>query len=281
MPTALQTERPAPLTWLARHRGLAEFGIVGGCLLIYFLVRGNVVDEPAAAFAHAGGIVDLEKRLGFFWEPGWQRAIAADRFQIDLWNFVYFWLHGPAIVVVALWLYFRHRPVYGFIRNAFLVSALIALFLYAVYPVAPPRLMTASGFHEYGISGPVPNYGFDDTMRQYSAVSYQAESLRPFVNPFAAVPSLHLGWVLLIGIGVALALRNRVGLAIAVVWPVLMFFGITLTANHFIFDAIAGVAVALAGLAAAFGLERIPPRTWLRLTPPFLRQEAARLHDGD
>lgn len=271
MPTAVETPRPAPVHWLLRHRGLAEFGIVGACLLIYFLIRGNVVDRPAIAFSHEADVIDLERRLGIFWEPSWQKAIAGDRVQIDFWNFVYFWLHGPAIAVIAFWLYFRQRHVYYFIRNAFLVSAAIALLLYAVYPVTPPRLLTPAGFHEYGIAGPAPNFGFDDTMRQYSQVSYQAESLKPFVNPFAAMPSLHLGWVFLIALGVALALRNPFGWTVAVVWPVLMLFGITLTANHYLLDGAAGMGVALAGLAAAIAIERVPPRFWLRITPSFLR----------
>lgn len=281
MTTAVESPHPTPVHWLLRHRGLAEFGIVGACLLVYFLIRGNVVDRPASAFAHAADVIDLERRLGIFWEPSWQKAISGDRFQIDFWNFVYFWLHGPAIIVVAFWLYFRQRRVYYFIRNAFLVSAAIALFLYAVYPVTPPRLMTPAGFQEYGIAGTAPKLGFDDTMRQYSQVSYQAESLKPFVNPFAAMPSLHLGWVFLIALGVALALRNPFGWVVAVVWPVLMLFGITLTANHFLLDGAAGMAVALAGLGAAVGIERIPPYVWSRLTPPFMRSAPNLLPKGE
>ncbi len=239
--------------WLRAHPAIGEFGLVGGCLLIYFLIRGNVVDEPRQAFNHAVDVIGLEKRFDFFWEPAWQQAIRGNAFQTRLWNYVYFWLHAPVIIALAIWLYLRHRPTYVLIRNAFLVSALIGLFVYAVYPVAPPRLMTPSGYKEYGLAATsLPNYGFEDTMRDYSNVSYQAESLKPFVNPFAAVPSLHFGWAFLIGVAVALALRNWFGLLAAIVLPVLMFFGVVLTANHFIFDAIAGLAVCCVGLAAAF-----------------------------
>lgn len=265
-----------PVAWVQRHPGLAEFGIIGGCLLIYFLIRGSVVDRPAAAFEHAIDLMGLERRLGFFWEPAWQRAIRGSGLQTHLWNYVYFWLHAPAIAAVAFWLYFRHRRVYGLMRNSFLVSALIALLLYAAYPVAPPRLMTPAGYQEYGVAAAAaPSYGFEDTMREYSSVSYQAESLKPFVNPFAAMPSLHFGWAFLIGAGVALALRNRFGAAVAVAWPLLMLLGIVMTANHFIFDAVAGCAVCLIGLATAFALAHIPETLRRRLTPTFLRQSPA------
>ena len=154
--------------------------------------------------------------------------------------------------------------MYRLIRNAFLISCLIGLFVYAVYPVAPPRLMTPSGYAEYEISGQPPDAGFVDTMQQYSRLDYQAESMKPFVNPFAAVPSLHFGWAFLIGIAVLLARRHLLGLLFAVAMPVLMFFGVVLTANHFIFDAVTGFAVCLFALGLAALLDRYPV-PWRRL----------------
>ncbi len=251
-----ENSRVRAAAWLRAHPGLAEFGIVGGCLLLYFLVRGGVVNQPEQAFNHAADVIGLEKRLGFFWEPEWQQAIRNSSFQSHLWDYVYFWLHAPVIVVAAIWLYFRHQSVYALFRSAFLVSALIGLFVYAVYPVAPPRLMTAAGFREYGVTAAPPQFGFQDTMREYSPISYQAESLKPFVNPFAAIPSLHFGWAFLIGLAIAAALRNWLGAMIAIGLPVLMLFGVTLTANHFLFDAVVGILVCWFALAAAFCFSR-------------------------
>jgi len=264
-----------PAAWVLGHPGIFEFGCVGACLLIYFLIRGNVVNRPAFAFLHARDVIDLEKRLGMFWEPQWQRAIHGSAMATRFWNYVYFWLHAPVIVVTAFWLFFRHRRQYHLIRNAFLVSALIGLLVYATYPVAPPRLMTASGYQEYGVTSlSSPAYGFEDTMREYSNVSYQAESLKPFVNPFAAMPSLHFGWAFLIGLAVALALRNIFGVIIAAVLPALMLGGVVMTANHFVLDAVAGLAVCCIGLVAACALARAPEGLRRRFTPTFLRQSA-------
>ena len=95
-------------------------------------------------------------------------------------------------------------------------------------------------------------------MEKYSDLDYQAESLKPFVNPFAALPSLHFGWAFLIGIGVYLALRNLWGMLFAVLMPGIMFFGVVLTANHFIFEPITGLAVCLAALGGALLLSRYP-----------------------
>jgi hypothetical protein len=272
MPVAEQQGRVrAAVSWLKHHPGLAEFGIVGACLLVYFLIRGNVVDRPVVAFYHAVDVISFEKRFGFFWEPAWQKAIRGDLLQTRFWNYVYFWAHAPLIAAIAFWLYFRHRRQYVLIRNAFLVSAVLGLVTYAVYPVAPPRLMTPAAYQEYGVPASMPAYGFQDTMQEYSKLDYQAESLKPFVNPFAAMPSLHFGWAFLIGLAVVLALRNWYAVLFAVVETALMFGGVTLTANHFVFDAVGGLIAALIGLAVALAYSRAPDAWRRRLVPAFLR----------
>jgi hypothetical protein len=284
MSVAERPESPARqdglAAWLRRHNGLAEFAVVGVCLLIYFVIRGGVVDEPSVAFVHAEDVIALERRLGIFVEPGWQKAILHSAWQVQWWNFVYFWWHAPVIAGVGFWLYFRRRRVYALIRNAFLVSCLTGLALYALYPVTPPRLMTRSGYAEYNVQpspGASSDYGFEDTLKEHSSADYQAESLKLFVNPFAAMPSLHFGWAFLIGVGIALGVgaRRWWGWALGLALTVFMFFGVVLTANHFILDAVVGFAVCLVGLVAAYGWAALPPSLHRRLTPPILREPAA------
>lgn len=224
------------------HRGLYELALVAVGLVVYFLIRGDVVDEAREATAHALAIINFEKMLGIFWEPKLQHFLSSNLFQIQFWDSVYFWGHAPVIIAVAIWLYCLHYRHYTLIRNAFLVSAVIGLFIYRVFPVAPPRLMHG--------------YGFIDTMQKFSSLSYQAESLKPFVNPYAAVPSLHFGWSLLIGIGLILALRHPIGWLLGLLLPVLMFFAVLATANHFFFDIAAGFFVCLLSLFAAYGYQR-------------------------
>lgn len=251
----------SPQHWVSR-KGLYELALVSAGLLIYFLIRGAVVDEAHEATEHALGIVHFERWAGFFWEPHLQHLLGARVFQIQFWDLIYFWGHAPVIIAVALWLYWRHRHQYTLVRNAFLVSAVIGLLIYRVYPVAPPRLL--------------PGYGFVDTMKRYSSLSYQAESLRPFVNPYAAVPSLHFGWSVIIGVGLALTLRSPFGWLLGAVLPALMLFAVVVTANHFIFDTVAGLAVCLIGLLAAAAFQR-----WqgLRAGPVLPIEEQAELSE--
>ena len=175
---------------LARRAAAAAFGrelalaAAGG--LLYFLIRGAVVDRVEEAFARAEDVIALERSLGSSWERAMQEWILSSPLLIDLMNAVYFWLHMPLMIVVAVWLFWRHRDLYRLTRNAFLGAALIALVMYATLPLAPPRFF--------------PELGFVDTMAVYSQANYQAQEAGPFVNPYAALPSLHFGWALLLGV---------------------------------------------------------------------------------
>jgi hypothetical protein len=223
-----------------RHPAISELLLVGVGLLVYYLTRGGITDTDHHDLAqqNAAKLIEVEQRLGLFWEPAWNtwamRRIENARF----WNMVYFWAHAPLIVTVGIWLLHRHRPTYRLIRNSFLVSAVAGLISYRFFPVAPPRL--------------VPGYGFVDTMRDHSKLSYQAQSLGPFVNPYAAVPSLHFGWSFLIFAGMVLASPARLWL-----WgagfgqSALILVSIVATANHWLLDAVAGFGVCLGSLIVA------------------------------
>lgn len=227
----------------ARRAALVEFALVVSGLLAYFLSRGGIQDRHVPAQRNASRLVALEQRLGLFWEPAMNGWTARSRLWRRLWNLVYFWGHAPLIVTGGVWLFRRERETYRVTRNAFVVSALIGLVSYRLFPVAPPRL--ADG-HE-----------FVDTMQQHSKLSYQAQSLSPFVNPYAAVPSLHFGWSFLLSAALVMARpRSRWAWVTAVAQPLLMFVAIVATANHWVLDAVAGLAACVAGLGFALAGRR-------------------------
>ena len=220
--------------------------MVALAFLFYFLVRGSVVQRDAEALRNAVNIIDLERTLGFFWEPALNEAVLNYGALIQLFNAIYFWLDFPLIVAIALWLYFfGRRHQYTVVRDSLLASGAIALIVYHLFPVTPPRLMPA----EYG-------FAFVDTLERYSNLSYQAQSMQPFVNPYAAVPSLHYGWAVLVG-GVLIWSTQNVWLrALGVFMPIGQLSAIIFTANHYILDAMAGLVVALLGLLVAMALQR-------------------------
>jgi hypothetical protein len=238
------------------RRDLLEAALVAFAFLLYFLVRGSVIDRPHEAFQNALDVIDAERWLGIFWEPHMQDWIMGNRFLIQASNYVYFWLHFPLIVAFGFVLYFADRHKYTLLRDAFLASGAISLIIYGLYPVAPPRLLPelADKFNVV-LGGDLK--AFVDTMNAYLGYGYQAQSMRPFVNPYAAVPSLHFGWDFLLGAGIIWAFRRYPFIwPLGVALPVMQIFAIAVTANHYFLDAVAGMGVALLGLAIAVALQR-------------------------
>ncbi len=225
-------------------RHVYEIALVAIAFLAYFIVRGGVVQREEAAQRNAADIIDLQRTLGFFWEPEINAAILDYGALTQLFNAIYFWMDFPLIVGIGLWMYFfGHRHQYTVARDALLASGALALVVYYVYPVAPPRLLP-------------PEFGFVDTLSEYNNLAYQAQSTEFFVNPYAAVPSLHYGWAVLVGGVLFWTTKNPLVRALAVFLPVAQFAAILFTANHYIIDAMAGVVVALMGLLIAMALQR-------------------------
>ena len=182
----------------------------------------------------------------------------------QLFNVIYFYGHFPLIIVVGAWLFWKHPPVYSLIRNAFLASGAIALVIFALFPVAPPRLIGA---------------GFIDTLQFTIALTYNNS---PGVNEFAAVPSMHVGWNLLLAMGLFLTVRNPVVRGVALLLPPAMIVSTVATGNHYLLDAPLGIMTALSGLIIALLVRRYWPQierrlpTWLRdLDRPPARTEPA------
>ena len=227
---------------LTARAGLHEAVVVVGAFLIYFVIRGAVVDRAGEAVASGIDLIELEQQLGIYWELEMQSWILDHFWLIKLMNWIYFWGHMPLVIAVAVWLYGWHRKAYFVTRNAFLASGAIGLVIYWLFPVAPPRL--------------IPFAGFIDTMAAFDRVGYNAQEAKAFVNPYAAVPSLHFGWSLLLGAVVAWVSRHPLTFVLAGAWPVAMFFSIVMTGNHFILDAVAGSVVSFAGLGIALAVAR-------------------------
>ena len=230
--------RSAGVAWA----DLSEIGLAAAAFLFYFLVRGAVVDRAADAFAHARMIVDWQAAIGLFVEPSLQEWTLQSEAAVLFFNFVYFWLDFPLIIAVGLVLFATSRAHYTLLRDACLISGGFALIVYWSFPVAPPRFF--------------PEWGFVDTLQVYSSLSYQAQSTQPFVNPYAAVPSLHVGWAALLAVTVWMATRNpwaRAGVALVFV---LQSISVVVTGNHFLFDGLAGLLVCAPAFAIAIWLQR-------------------------
>ncbi len=237
-----RTNLDALITWRPGWKDAAEILLLASTFPLYYLVRGQAKERVGEAVSRGVDIVEFEKSLGIFWEVELQQAILNYDWMVQALNAFYLYGHLPVIGAMALWLYFWHRPQYLLMRNAFLISGAIGLFFYLNFPTAPPRLLAEHGY-DFGL--------VDTVVEQY----HQGRPLTPnfFVNQYAALPSLHFGWNLLVGMAIWLATKNILIRVFAVVMPLAMFTDIILTANHYIVDAFAALPVVLAGVGVTLG----------------------------
>jgi len=225
------------------HHGLAREAIlVALAIVAYFAIRNATAGGAAQATANAGRILRLEEWLGIAWEQRIQGVIVGHDVLVMLTNWVYIWGHWPIILGAATALFLYRREHYYVLRNALFVSGAIGFLLFALFPVAPPRLVDS---------------GLVDTITNESN-SYRALQPPGLTNQYAAFPSLHLGFNVAVGVVLFLAATRLAVRIFAVVGPLAMGFAVVATANHFVLDVAGGLCVVGIGLAVAFALERRP-----------------------
>jgi hypothetical protein len=218
-----------------------------GAYWLYRIVRGQVYDESALAFAHAGSIVHLERSLHVFAEPAVQRWAIGTGFLTKVTSWMYINLHFVVTTVTLAFIYLRRNEHFYFVRNMYTVAMGLALVGYVAYPTAPPRLF--------------PNLGFADSVAQFTGVS-DTSSVNALFNPYAAVPSMHVCFALMIGWSMVRIARRTPVRAFWSVYPVLMTFVVVSTGNHWFFDAATGALVAALSAVAAVLIARARPHAW-------------------
>lgn len=225
-----------------------EVVIALGAVVVYFGVRGITEGQIELARDNAARVIDLESWLGVFREEKLQELFLVNHGMVTLFNWIYVWGHWPVIGITALWLVLTQPNHYRLIRNGFLVSGAIGLVIFATFPVAPPRLL---------------DIGIVDTVTEHSR-SYRVLQPPAFVNQYAAMPSLHFGWNLLIGIALFTYGRSRIVKSMGILSPIAMGSAVVLTGNHFILDAAAGGGLALFGLYIAWHIHPEPDIPFVR-----------------
>jgi membrane-associated phospholipid phosphatase len=201
------------------------------------------VGSADVALTNAERLVRLEERLSLEWEAATQSLVISHDLLVTVVNWVYIWGHWPVILAAASILFVLRRDRYYLLRNAMFVSGLIGFAFFALFPVAPPRML---------------DLGLVDTVTEQSN-AYRALQPPGLTNQYAAFPSLHAGWNVLVGIVLVLAFTSWVVRAVAVTLPCLMVFAVVATANHFVVDVIGGIALVALGFAVAILVGR--PRT--------------------
>ena len=215
----------------------------------YRIVRGLVDGNTAIAFAHSRALVSAERSMHLFFEPALQHwTLGNQHWLIDVGNYAY--VNSQFVVTNAflIWLYFARNKAYYYVRNMFMIAMGLALAGYIAFPAAPPRML--------------PEWGFTDTVANW--VGQGASNAASILyNPYAAVPSMHVAFALMIGIPMVKLTRNRILKVLWACYPVFITLVVIITANHFWIDAVLGAMVAgVSAATASAALARARPHAW-------------------
>lgn len=215
----------------------------------YELARGMAEGRATLAFANGERVIDLQQTTGTLFEPTVQAWALSEQWIVDFANQIYLNSQFTIATSFLIWLYLFRNDAYYFMRNMLFVSMGLALIGYIGFPTAPPRMF--------------PEYGFIDTINSYSSVNHDSAVAKLFINPFAAVPSMHSAVALMIGGTGFMVCRNRFARAFWLFWPLVVAWVTIVTANHYWFDVAAGWVVAgTSFLIAARVLAHFNPETW-------------------
>lgn len=250
------------------------------------MVEGTV----NVARRHALQVIHAEQRLHLFLELHVQAWLLKHQLLLHWTNRIYSFIHIPGTILFLVWLFYytttRNRTslplhsnkpmgesdgspagprLYKARRRTMAMCNLIAFVVFTLWPCMPPRLLS-----DPDVPGEVGEearrYGFVDTVHGVEGESSVWTQNR-FCNQYAAMPSLHFGYALLIGLTIltiplapphrrprtlplAMGLRIRVPSArrllclfLGTAYPATILFAIVATANHFLLDAVAGAMV--------------------------------------
>ena len=236
-----------------------EFAIIAGAYGVYMLIRALLIlDAPIVPFENAKTVVAIEQSLGIFWEPAAQAwALNNIHTIVIVLNWVYIFAFYPIIISSSIFIYVRYRSHYDYYRPIVLISFIIALISFFIFPLAPPRMLTGQ---------------FIDTISEFGPAFYSSTQVGEAYNAFAAMPSLHFGWALAFGY-IFYRSGHTFLKCLGVLYPIVMLFAIVITGAHFWLDAVGGALVMIAAFGVVTGWRKYgdthattPMRSFVRLS---------------
>lgn len=211
----------------------AEAGLLLGLFALWQLAGSHVLMTPDGAAGRGEWIWHAERAVHLPSETLMQRAFLGHPLIVQALNLYYAGLHFSVIIACLIWVFVRHRRQYPQVRMTLVLFTAAALLIQFV-PVAPPRMLPGDGMVDTAVS-----YG----QSVYASVGgFNADQL-------SAMPSVHVGWALLVALVVVHVSGSR-WRWLALGYPVLTVVAVTVTANHYWLDGLAAAALLAAALLA-------------------------------
>jgi hypothetical protein len=282
-PERVETEAPATRSgapgrsgrgWLADHRWLlGQIALLAAVYFAYTRLRMMAEGARWLAARNAYDVIDLERSLGLFHEARIQQVFLEHVTVMKAWNVYYGFVHFAVPLLTIAILLRGDRTRYRRWRNTFWFLCGLGLVGFTLYPLMPPRFLPSS-------------FGFVDSMNAIGGPGIQQQAANEVANAYAAMPSLHGGWSLWCACALVPVLRRRWAKALVVLHPVVQFFAIMVTGNHFWIDAVVGwlclaAAYALARFVESLPLGRTAPDAGVAVEPaPVLVEREATARSG-
>jgi hypothetical protein len=252
-PRGVAVEAPvgpaSPIRLVRRPRWWAEVLITAVGYGIYAFVRNvqGKATSPTAyqrAYVNANHIIRIERIAGVYHEHRIQTVFLHAPWLIRGLDSFWATAHFLVTAAVVIWLIRWHPQRYRPLRTALALATAIGLLCFALFPTLPPRLLPDS-------------YGFVDTWIKVGGIGAKTPPrIERISDPFAAMPSLHMAWAVWCAAAIYPAMKRRWTKAAAIAYPVVTLVAVVATGNHFVFDTVAGVLVALLTLLIAGRLGR-------------------------
>jgi hypothetical protein len=231
--------RRARLAGAGRFAG--EAALLFGLFALWQYAGSFALLPSTGGVPRARWLWNAERLLHLPSEVAVQRPFLAHPLVIEPFNLYYAVLHFPVLIGTLIWLFVWHRGYYRHVRTTVVLFTGVSLLIQFI-PVAPPRMLS-----DAGLVDTAARYG----QSVYGSLGFDADQ-------FSAMPSVHVGWALIVAIAVITASRSRWRWA-AVLYPALTTLVVVVTANHFWLDGIvaAGLVLAALGVQRAAGSLRV------------------------
>ena len=226
-----------------RPRWWVELILIAGLYAAYSAIRNGVGEVTGRAFSNAYDILHFEDSFGIAFERALNHFVHNTPPVADVSSLIYASLHFIVTPGVLIWLFIAHRNRYRVLSSVLIVTTLLALIGFYWFPTAPPRMLGGEGFY--------------DIMSETSSWGWWPASGAPgsdaISNQFAAMPSLHCAWATWCGLVLAFTARRVWVRALGILYPLVTYFVVMGTANHYFLDVLAGLFTLFVGAVITFG----------------------------
>jgi hypothetical protein len=230
-----RTDGRAPL-WI-------ELAVIGWLFWLYDVINDWAPIRQLLADRNAMGVLSLERSLHLDPELALNHWLAAHSVVAVPASYYYFFAHAVVTFALLAWLWWSSPALYARMRTQLVIINLIAFVVFWRYPLAPPRMFPALGYH-------------DVIATSHALLSWHSGVLVHDADQLAAMPSLHVAWAAWCGLALWQLYRRRAVAVLAIAYPLLTAFVVIATGNHYLLDVLAGFATVLAALAVHWALGR-------------------------